>query len=257
MNIIDVGLKFNSNMSKMGVIEGIVLHHSGVTVLQNIETIHNYHKSKGWAGIGYQYYVRKSGLVYKGRSEQYAGAHCPGANFNSIGICAEGDFDVETMSEAQKKAIIELIIDIKKRYNIKWIKGHREILSTSCPGANFPLDEIKNAKENGSNIAQYSYTEFVKDIQRAIGAKVDGIAGNETLSKTVTVSKKKNNRHAVVKPLQKYLYTLGYIEVGTVDGIAGSKFDSAVKHFQKDNGCVQDGEITARNKTWKKLLKLA
>lgn len=77
MNIIDVGLKFNSNMSKMGTIEGIVLHHSGVVVLQSVEAIHEYHKSKGWAGIGYQYYVRKDGSIYKGRSEEYAGAHCP------------------------------------------------------------------------------------------------------------------------------------------------------------------------------------
>ena len=77
MNIIDVGLKFNSNMSRIGTIEGIVLHHSGVLVLQSVEAIHLYHKNKGWAGIGYHYYVRKDGSVYKGRPEEYAGAHCP------------------------------------------------------------------------------------------------------------------------------------------------------------------------------------
>ena len=117
--------------------------------------------------------------------------------------------------------------------------------------------------ENGQNTAEspvesgYSYKEFVGDVQKAIGAKVDKIAGPETLSKTVTVSKTKNNRHAVLKPIQKYLYLLGYTEVGEADGIAGIKFDTAVKHFQRDNDCVVDGEITARNKTWKKLLKLA
>ena len=117
--------------------------------------------------------------------------------------------------------------------------------------------------ESGQNTAEspvesgYSYKEFVGAVQKAIGAKVDKIAGPETLSKTVTVSKTKNNRHAVVKPIQKYLYLLGYTEVGEADGIAGIKFDTAVKHFQRDNGCVVDGEITARNKTWKKLLKLA
>lgn len=133
MNIIDVGLKFNSNMSRISSHDGIVLHHSGVTVLQSVEIIHNYHKSKGWAGIGYHYYIRKDGSVYRGRPEQFAGAHCLGANSNSIGICAEGDFDVETMNSSQKQAIIELVADIKRRYNIKWIKGHREILATSCP----------------------------------------------------------------------------------------------------------------------------
>lgn len=104
---------------------------------------------------------------------------------------------------------------------------------------------------------EYSYKEFVGDVQKVTGAKVDKIAGPETLSKTVTVSKYTNNRHAVVKPIQKYLYFLGYTEVGKADGIAGIKFDTATKHFQRDNGCVVDGEITARNKTWKKLLKLA
>lgn len=49
MEIIDTGLEFNSNYSSMKTIEGIVLHHSGVTVLQSVKTIHTYHKNKGWA----------------------------------------------------------------------------------------------------------------------------------------------------------------------------------------------------------------
>ena len=102
----------------------------------------------------------------------------------------------------------------------------------------------------------YTHKDFVKEVQAAIGAKVDGIAGNETLSKTITVSKTKNRKHAVVKPIQKYLNSLGY-DCGTADGIAGAKFDTAVKAYQKANGCVSDGEITAKAGTWKKLLKLA
>lgn len=133
MKIIDSGLQFNSNYSSMKKVEGIVLHNSGVTVQQSIEIIHNYHKNKGWAGIGYQYYVRKDGKIYKGRPESMAGAHCVGVNDISIGICAEGNFNEETMQEVQKQAIIELIKDIKTRHNIQWIRGHREMLATSCP----------------------------------------------------------------------------------------------------------------------------
>ena len=104
--------------------------------------------------------------------------------------------------------------------------------------------------------AEHTYTQkqFVMDIQAATGAVVDGIAGRETISKTVTVSAYKNNRHAVVKPVQKWLNELGYAEVGKADGIAGRKFTAAVKAYQQDNGCVVDGEITAKNKTWRKLL---
>lgn len=97
---------------------------------------------------------------------------------------------------------------------------------------------------------------FVRQIQAACGATVDGIAGAETLSKTVTLSAYKNTRHEAVKPVQEYLYNLGYTEVGVIDGIAGAKFTKAVMHYQKDNGCVADGEITARALTWQKLLGL-
>lgn len=102
--------------------------------------------------------------------------------------------------------------------------------------------------------ADSALTTFVKDIQKVIGAKIDGIAGSETLSKTPTLSSKINRTHPAIKIVQSRLKALGYAEVGTADGIAGPKFTSAVAHFQQDNGCFVDGEITARNKTWKALL---
>lgn len=103
----------------------------------------------------------------------------------------------------------------------------------------------------------YSLRAFVRDIQHAFGASVDGIAGPETLSKTVTLSARMNPTHRAVIYVQKRLQELGYSEIGKPDGIAGPKFTSAVAHFQMDNGCAVDGVITARNKTWKKLLGMA
>lgn len=111
-------------------------------------------------------------------------------------------------------------------------------------------------KKQPSAVANgYTLTQFIKDVQKATGAKIDGIAGKETLSKTVTVSATKNNRHAVVRPLQKRLNALGY-NCGVVDGAAGKKFTAAVLAFQKANKCVCDGEITARHKTWQHLLEI-
>lgn len=103
----------------------------------------------------------------------------------------------------------------------------------------------------------YSLEQFIKDVQWATDSQVDGIAGPETIGNTVTVSAKANRTHPVVAFVQKRLYALGYTEVGEADGVAGAKFTSAVKHFQKDNGCVADGEITAKNKTWRTLLGMA
>lgn len=100
----------------------------------------------------------------------------------------------------------------------------------------------------------YTRTAFIKEVQAACGAKVDGIAGPETIGKTVTLSATKNRRHGAVKPVQKYLAALGYSQVGVADGIAGPKFTAAVKEFQRVNRCWVDGEITAANKTWRALL---
>lgn len=112
---------------------------------------------------------------------------------------------------------------------------------------------IENYNTSSASSGTYTRQQFIKDVQSAIGAKMDGIAGNETLTKTITVSITKNSKHKVVKPIQKYLNALGY-SCGNADGIAGVKFDSAVKAYQKANGCTVDGEITARKKTWQKLL---
>lgn len=101
---------------------------------------------------------------------------------------------------------------------------------------------------------QYSREQFIRDVQAATGAATDGIAGPETLSKTPTLSAQKNDTHPAVKPVQRFLAALGYTQVGDADGIAGPKFTAAVLAFQRANGCVADGEITARNKTWRKLL---
>lgn len=190
------------------------------------------------------------------------------------------------VTDAAYESLINLLVDICKRNpgikTLKW-KGdkkligqvdkqnmtvHRWFANKSCPGEWLYSRHAKIAAEVNKRLGESSDTEqktdptyglkaFIKDVQRSCGAAVDGIAGPETISKTVTISAKKNNKHAVVKYVQKRLKALGYNEVGAADGIAGPKFTSAVAHYQQDNGCVVDGEITAKNKTWKKLLGMA
>lgn len=109
----------------------------------------------------------------------------------------------------------------------------------------------------GVKAEDYPLKQFVKDVQKACGAAVDGIPGEETLGKTVTISATFNPTHAAVKPVQKRLAILGYDEVGTADGIAGPKFTSALAHFQKDNGCTPTGLAEEWGKTWQKLLAMA
>lgn len=173
------------------------------------------------------------------------------------------------VSDKAYSKLIDLCVDICQRNGIKKLNYtgdksgnltmHKWFQATNCPGpyleSKFPEIAAEVNKRLGDTpTSTYTQEQFIRDVQRACGAAVDGIAGPETISKTVTLSERKNRTHAAVKPVQKRLADLGYTMVGIVDGIAGPKFTAAVKAYQKDNGCWVDGEITARNKTWKKLL---
>ena len=131
--------------------------------------------------------------------------------------------------------------------NGKYIRGY--CLPDYASKASKPVETVSTAT--------YSKAAFIRDIQKAFGATVDGIAGPETLNSTITLSAILNRKHEAIRAVQRRLAALGYTSVGKVDGIAGVKFTKAVKEFQKNNGCEVDGEITARGKTWKKLLGLA
>ena len=112
--------------------------------------------------------------------------------------------------------------------------------------------DYENSAEN-TNCADINLC--IKNIQKALGVAGTTIDTQKILAKTITVSKTKNNRSAVVKPLQELLTLLGY-DCGKADGVAGSSFDKAVRKYQKDNNLVCDGEITARGNTWKALLSV-
>lgn len=131
--------------------------------------------------------------------------------------------------------------------NGKYIRGY--CLPDYASKASKPVETVSTAT--------YSRTAFIGDIQKAFGATVDGIAGPETLNSTITLSAILNRKHESIRAVQRRLAALGYTSVGKIDGIAGVKFTQAVKEFQKANGCEIDGEITARGKTWKKLLGIA
>lgn len=179
------------------------------------------------------------------------------------------------VTDAAYDSLIKLLADICKRNNIKELKWkgdksligkvdkqnmtvHRWFANKACPGDYLYNRHGQIAKEVNALLhtetSSYPLADFIRDIQESFGATVDGIAGSETLNATLTLSSKLNREHSSVRFVQARLKALGYREIGKIDGVAGPKFTSTVAHFQEDNGCTVDGEITARGKTWKKLL---
>ena len=252
MNIIDTGLSF-TNLSKRGSTNRIILHNTGVTVLQSVEVIHNYHKSIGYAGIGYHIYIRKDGSIYKGRPEEMIGAHASGANGDSIGVCFEGNFNVETMSEAQKNAGKEVVAYLKTKWGISKVQGHNEVNNTSCPGSSFPFAEIANVAP-GATInpdTDMNHNGDAKDATKRLqialnnsyksGVVVDGIYGSQTKNAVSKIMLKNYTANEVVRWAQdRLVYHKGYSLV--IDGKYGSQTASVVTQFQRDNKIFVDGK---------------
>ena len=125
----------------------LVLHHAAAT-RATADSIHSYHKSKGWAGIAYHYFIAKDGTITRGRPENMIGAHTTNWNYCSIGICFEGNFESETMPPAQIEAGRALIEDIKARYPNIVVARHSELGQTACPGQNFPFMQMVSGAES-------------------------------------------------------------------------------------------------------------
>ena len=119
----------------------IVLHCSATRVNQNftIEQLEACHKARGFQSVGYHYYITKDGTLYPGRPESQMGAHAKGFNAHSIGICYEGGLDVkgnpkDTRTPAQKRSLLSLLHDLKRKYPRALIMGHNTFTpQKSCP----------------------------------------------------------------------------------------------------------------------------
>lgn len=150
MNIIKANLKFTTPLIPLDLnkILYIVLHHPAA-ITATPEQIHQWHLQNGWSGAGYNYYVRKDGTVYEMRGNN-TGAQCLNYNSVSVGICCEGNYDIETtMPTAQFNSTVELIRQIRPNYpSLKSIVGHTQLVSTSCPGKNFPTYKIIDRVNN-------------------------------------------------------------------------------------------------------------
>lgn len=153
MNIIDVGLSFGSmNMNNTPAM--LIVHHLEAEGSNwTVQAIHNMHKNEnGWAGIGYHYYIRLDGSVYKGRPDKAIGAHCQGCNTNTLGVSFEGNYDRRTaMPDAQYNAWCELKDYLCNMYGNMPVYGHKEKGSSECPGANFPLETVRTVTKTTSS----------------------------------------------------------------------------------------------------------
>lgn len=155
----------------------IAIHHSA-THNGNAEAFRNFHRSKNWWDIGYNFVICNGdggadGELQRGRSLGISGAHVKsyrGINYNNIalGICLVGWFDNivwehsnpsvkfenpynKIPTEKQMNTLIDLVKDLMNEYDIpaQNVLGHYEFPNVfkSCPGGNFDMDGFRNLIE--------------------------------------------------------------------------------------------------------------
>ncbi len=162
MKINNIDYNWKENPAKRSATKYIILHHRAGD--GDALSIHKSHLSRGWSGIGYHFYVRKNGAVYRGRPIGTIGAHCTGYNDKSIGVCFEGNFENEIeMPRIQKQSGRELVSYLLGLYPNAEIKRHRDFDATACPGKNFPFEKIRKG------VTEMSVEEAVEILQAKVG----------------------------------------------------------------------------------------
>lgn len=118
----------------------IIVHCSATPEGRNVAVadIDRWHRERGFDGIGYHYVVYIDGSVHEGRPLNKVGAHCKGHNAHSIGICYIGGVDLngkpkDTRTLAQKDALVNLLMRLKRRFPKAVIRGHRDFAAKACP----------------------------------------------------------------------------------------------------------------------------
>ncbi len=93
--------------------------------------------------------IRAGGAIERGRPEDTIGAHSgPAGNGDSIGIVLTGNFETGKPTAAQMDSLVWLLKDyLFPKYGVKPVIGHKDVMSTACPGKNFPWDDLKRRLE--------------------------------------------------------------------------------------------------------------
>lgn len=126
----------------------LIVHTAAFEGQASIRDIDRWHRQRGFARVGYHYYIRRSGLVEQGRLDHEAGAHCldMGMNTRSLGICFEGHGDLQPWTAEQKAAFLKLAAGKLRQYGIppRKVLGHRETgAKKTCPGKLVDMDEVR------------------------------------------------------------------------------------------------------------------
>lgn len=141
----------------MNKVEYLIIHHSGISNQVNsnqLKAINKYHKSlwnfKGsykWY-IGYHYFINRKGKITQTRADIDVGAHLyqKKMNYKSLGICLQGNFEIEKPEPKQIYALRDLLRKLVRLHSLNKnkIMFHNQYSNTACPGKNMDLNFVRS-----------------------------------------------------------------------------------------------------------------
>ena len=106
-----------------------------------VEALRRSHVARGFADIGYHFYITRDGTLHRCRPVNQIGAHAAGWNDQSIGICYEGGLDengqpADTRTYAQRCTLLDLLRQLRRDYPQARILGHYQLspyIHKACP----------------------------------------------------------------------------------------------------------------------------
>lgn len=157
-------------IEKVKQVNRIVIHHTAENLDKEaddetlLRAIYQYHAvSRGWGDIWYNYVIWQRWTIYEWRAggDYVIWAHAMWNNAGTVGVSVMGNFEKISLNRDQKQGLEEAISFLAKKYGITLsaqvdgvkvcdtnecrpflqvrtpsLLGHRDVGTTSCPGAN-------------------------------------------------------------------------------------------------------------------------
>lgn len=131
-------------------VEYIAIHCAATTADMDtdIADIDRWHRQRGFAKVGYHYFIKRDGTIQRGRGiEEYGihmdieeGAHVLDFNRCAIGVCLAGGLDSKgraenNFTEQQFTSLITLLTKLREWFPTAIIQGHRDFpnVTKDCP----------------------------------------------------------------------------------------------------------------------------
>lgn len=99
----------------------------------DISVMNKWHKERGFAEVGYHYFIKKDGTLQAGRNIEKTPAAQQGNNLATIAICLHG-LNRNRFTAEQFRTLRAIVSAINKAYNGQVsFHGHREVARKDCP----------------------------------------------------------------------------------------------------------------------------